>query len=42
MLNLMYDIPSSDNVDKILITKKMIIGNNDPEIIYKEDEEKSA
>jgi len=41
MLDLMYDVPSRDNIEKIIITSEMVRGENGPEIIYSE-EEKSA
>ncbi|MCP4130333.1 MAG: ATP-dependent Clp protease ATP-binding subunit ClpX [bacterium] len=41
MLDLMYDIPSKENVVKIIIEGAMVLGEKEPEIIY-EEEEKSA
>lgn len=41
MLDLMYDIPSEDNVEKILITKATVLKETNPVITYKK-EEKSA
>jgi len=41
MLDLMFDIPSRDNITKVIISRDMVIGKEDPEIIFSE-EEKSA
>ena len=41
MLDLMYDIPSKENISKVKITKEMVNGSAEPEIDYRE-EEKSA
>ncbi len=41
MLDLMYSIPSRENVQKIVINREMIIGTEEPHIILRE-EEKSA
>jgi len=41
MLDLMYSIPSQDNISKIKVTKDMVLGTGKPEIVYRE-EEKSA
>ncbi|PKL40610.1 MAG: ATP-dependent Clp protease ATP-binding subunit ClpX [Spirochaetae bacterium HGW-Spirochaetae-1] len=41
MLDLMYDIPSKDNIEKIIIARNMVRGTEQAEIIYRE-EEKSA
>ncbi len=41
MLDLMYDVPSTDNISKIIINRDMVIGVSGPVIIYNE-EEKSA
>jgi ATP-dependent Clp protease ATP-binding subunit ClpX len=41
MLDLMYDVPSAGNIEKITITRKMIKGEDEPLITYSE-EEKSA
>ncbi len=41
MLDLMYEIPSDENISKVIITREMVIDGKGPEIIYKEDE-KSA
>jgi ATP-dependent Clp protease ATP-binding subunit ClpX len=41
MLDLMYDVPSVTNIEKITITRKMIKGEDEPLITYSE-EEKSA
>lgn len=41
MLDLMYDIPSRDNVSRIVITEEMVRADGSPEIYY-EEEEKSA
>jgi ATP-dependent Clp protease ATP-binding subunit ClpX len=36
MLNIMYDIPSRDDVEKCIITKETIINNSDPILILSE------
>ncbi len=41
MLDLMYDVPSSNNIEKITITRKMVKGEDEPIITYSK-EEKSA
>ncbi len=41
MLDLMYDVPSSTNIEKITITRKMVKGEDEPVIRYSK-EEKSA
>lgn len=41
MLDLMYSIPSRENVQKVVINREMIIGTEEPHIILRE-EEKSA
>jgi ATP-dependent Clp protease ATP-binding subunit ClpX len=38
MLDLMYEIPSGNNIDKIIITKDMIIKQSDPVIKYSKKE----
>ena len=40
MIDLMYDIPSQSNINKVIITKEMVTGKDGPELIYRE--EKSA
>jgi len=37
MLNIMYDIPSSENIEEIIIKKEVIENKIDPLIIYKKD-----
>ena len=37
MTNIMYDIPSSTNIEKLIITKECILENKAPESIYKEN-----
>lgn len=41
MLDLMYDIPSKENISKIIVSKEMVSGEAGPEIVYRK-EEKSA
>lgn len=36
MLNVMYDIPSRDDIDKCIVTKETIKDHKDPEIVYLE------
>ncbi len=37
MLDIMYDIPSSNNIEKVIITKECILEGAKPEIIYNEN-----
>jgi ATP-dependent Clp protease ATP-binding subunit ClpX len=37
MLNLMYDIPSRDNVRKVIITEDCILSNVEPEMVIQRD-----
>ena len=41
MMALMYDIPSRENIEKVIVTRKTIQGKEEAEIIFRE-EEKSA
>jgi len=41
MLDLMFEIPSMNNIAKITVTREMVAGNKGPDIVYRE-EEKSA
>jgi ATP-dependent Clp protease ATP-binding subunit ClpX len=36
MLNVMYEIPSRDDIDKCIVTKEAIVEHKEPEIIYLE------
>ena len=36
MLNLMYEVPSKKNIEKIVITAESIRGNGEPVIYYRE------
>ena len=38
MLDLMFDIPSMNNIAKIVITREMVTGAKGPEIVYREEE----
>jgi ATP-dependent Clp protease ATP-binding subunit ClpX len=38
MLDLMYEIPSMNNIAKIVITREMVTGKKGPEIHYREEE----
>ena len=38
MLDLMFEIPSMNNIAKIVITREMVTGKKGPEIIYREEE----
>jgi len=38
MLDLMFDIPSMNNIAKIIITREMVAGGKGPEISYREEE----
>ena len=35
LLNTMYELPSADNVEKVIVDKDVILGNNEPTLIYK-------
>ena len=37
MLDIMYDIPSSNNIEKVIITKESILDGAKPEVIYNEN-----
>lgn len=37
MLEIMFDIPSSDNIEKVIITKECIAEGKDPLVIFKND-----
>jgi ATP-dependent Clp protease ATP-binding subunit ClpX len=41
MLDLMFEIPSMNNIAKITVTREMVAGKKGPDIVYRE-EEKSA
>ena len=41
MLNLMFEVPSMNNIAKIIVTREMVAGDRGPDIVYRE-EEKSA
>ena len=41
MVDLMYDVPSQENIAKIIITKEVVTEGKSPELIYR-TEEKSA
>lgn len=36
MMDVMYEIPSEDNVEKCIITKKAVEGTEEPQLIYRE------
>jgi ATP-dependent Clp protease ATP-binding subunit ClpX len=36
MLDVMYDIPSVDNIEKCIITRETVINNQQPDLIYGE------
>ena len=35
LLNTMYELPSADNVEKVIVDKNVILGKNEPVLIYK-------
>ena len=35
LLNTMYELPSADNVEKVIVDKDVILGKNEPLLIYK-------
>ncbi|SFH54938.1 ATP-dependent Clp protease ATP-binding subunit ClpX [Tindallia magadiensis] len=40
MMDIMYDIPSREDVDKVMITKETILNNRQPTVIYKKADAK--
>jgi ATP-dependent Clp protease ATP-binding subunit ClpX len=42
LLNTMYDIPSADNVAKVVIDKSMVNGESEPLLVYQPDEKKAV
>jgi len=38
MLDLMFEIPSMNNIAKIIVSREMVAGKKEPEIIYREEE----
>ena len=38
MLDLMFEIPSMNNIAKIIVTREMVAGRTEPEITYREEE----
>jgi ATP-dependent Clp protease ATP-binding subunit ClpX len=37
LLNTMYEIPSADNVEKVIVDKEVILGNAEPKMIFKNE-----
>ncbi len=37
MLNIMFDIPSEENIEELILTREVIEKQTDPVIIYKKD-----
>ena len=37
MLDIMYDVPSANNIEKVIITKECILENAKPEVVYNEN-----
>jgi ATP-dependent Clp protease ATP-binding subunit ClpX len=35
LLNTMYEIPSADNVEKVIVDKEVILGNAEPKMVLK-------
>jgi ATP-dependent Clp protease ATP-binding subunit ClpX len=42
LLDTMYDLPSLENVEKVVIDEGVIIDDNDPLIIYQAPEQRTA
>ncbi len=42
LLDTMYDLPSEDNITKVILDEGAILGNNDPIFIYEQPERKIA
>jgi ATP-dependent Clp protease ATP-binding subunit ClpX len=42
MLNVMYEIPSRDDIDKCIVTKNTILEHKEPDIVYLEPGAKKA
>lgn len=38
MLDVMYEIPSSDNIEKCIITEDTVLNNAPPTIVYSESQ----
>jgi len=42
MLDIMYEIPSQDNIEEVIINEDVVEGKTDPIIVYEKDEAESA
>jgi ATP-dependent Clp protease ATP-binding subunit ClpX len=42
LLDTMYDIPSADNVAKVVIDKSMVLGDSEPLLVYQPDDKKAV
>ena len=42
LLNLMYELPSYENVSKVVVDEASVLGNSDPLIVYDESKKKKA
>jgi ATP-dependent Clp protease ATP-binding subunit ClpX len=42
MLDVMYEIPSLENVDKCVITKESVVSNKEPELIFNDNKIKKS
>ncbi|MGV8146210.1 MAG: ATP-dependent Clp protease ATP-binding subunit ClpX [Alkaliphilus sp.] len=42
MLDIMYDIPTSENIEKVIITKDMMLNDKTPTIVYKKASKKKS
>ena len=42
LLDTMYEIPSAENISKVVIDENVVLGNSDPLLVYEETEKKKA
>jgi ATP-dependent Clp protease ATP-binding subunit ClpX len=42
LLDTMYDLPSMDDVSKVVIDESVVLGENDPYIVYENNEKQLA
>ncbi len=42
MMDVMFDIPSNENIEKVIITKEAAELSGEPTVIYKDSEKKAG
>ena len=42
LLDTMYHIPSQDNIEKVVVDESVIKGENDPLLVYSQEQQKAA